>query len=336
MQMSAKIQAISYYLPRTEYSNDDFCAEFPDANRSSLGKVGVASRRRVGEGETASDMAYAAAQRLFEEHNIDPQTIDFLILVNLEPDYYTPPTSCVLHGRLNLKKQCGVFEYNHGCSAYVYGLGLAEGVIHSMGASNVLLLTASVLSNTFHEKDHNSKFIFGDAASATLVTASAERGLGPYVYGTDGSGYNKIIVEDGHARNPINDSSSSEISDEYGNISSKANFKMDGVGVFLFSMRVVPAMITDLLAKSELSVEAVDYFVFHQPNRFLNETLRKKLNIPEEKFVHDFEYTGNTVQATIPIALKHLSDQGKLKPGTTVVLAGFGVGLSWISTIARF
>jgi 3-oxoacyl-[acyl-carrier-protein] synthase-3 len=334
--MPAKIQAISYYLPSKEISNEEFFAEFPHANRISLEKVGVKNRRRVGTGETASDMAFAAAQLLFKEHNIDPQLIDFLILVNLEPDYYTPPTSCVLHGKLNLKKQCGVFEYNHGCSAYVYGLGLAEGVIHSMGATNVLLLTTSVLSNTFHKKDHGSHFIFGDAASATLIKSSEEGGLGPYVYGTDGSGYDKIIVEDGEARNPLNDTSLDELVDEYGNVSAKANFKMDGVGVFLFSMRVVPAMISELLDKSKLNADEIDYFVFHQPNRFLNETLRKKLNISEEKFIHDFENTGNTVQATIPIALKHLMDEGKIKPGTTVVLAGFGVGLSWISTVARF
>jgi len=334
--MPAKIHAISYYLPTAEYTNEDFYSEFPNANRSSLEKIGVSSRRRVGKGETASDMAYAAALRLFEEHNIDPQTIDFLILVNLEPDYYTPPTSCVLHGRLKLKKQCGVFEYNHGCSAYVYGLGLAEGVIHSMGATNVLLLTSSVLTNTFHEKDRNSKYIFGDAASATLVTSSSESGLGPYVYGTNGSGYEKIIVEDGHARNPITETSFEEDIDEYGNISTQGNFKMDGVGVFLFSIHNVPSMISELLEKSGLSKDDPDYYVFHQPNRFLNETLRKKIGVPQEKFVHDFEHTGNTVQATIPIALKHLMDQGKLKPGTTVVLAGFGVGLSWISTVARF
>lgn len=334
--MPAKIQAISYYLPESAYTNADFFAEFPEASNTNLEKLGITSRHRVAPGETASDLAYHAALKLFEEHKIDPQSIDFLILVNLEPDYYSPPTSCVLHGRLNLKKSCGVFEYNHGCSAYVYGLGFAEGVIHSMGATNVLLLTTSTLSNTFHPKDKGSKYVFGDGASATLIVRSEKTGLGPYVYGTDGKGYDKIIIEDGYARNPIGEDSFRDIIDEYGNVTSKANFKMDGVGVFLFSMHTVPNMISDLLSKSGMTIEDPDYYVFHQPNRFLNETLRKKLRISEDKFVHDCENTGNTVQATIPIALKHLMDEGKIKPGTTVVLAGFGVGLSWISTVARF
>lgn len=334
--MSARIAAISYYLPEKVYSNADFFAEFPMSTNSSLEKVGISNRHRVGTKESASDMAFAAAIRLFEEHSINPQSIDFLILANLEPDYYTPSTACVLHGQLNLKKSCGVLDYSHGCSAYIYGLGMAEGVIHSMGAKKVLLLTVSVLSNTFHAKDRSSKYVFGDAASATLITESTTKGLGPYVYGTDGKGFDKIIVEDGYARNPLTPLSTEEVADEYGNVSSRATFRMDGVNVFLFTMRTVPGMIHEILEKSGMSLLEPDYYVFHQPNRFLNETLRKKLGIPEEKFIHDLEHTGNTVQSTIPIALKHLMDQGKITPGTTIVLAGFGVGLSWISTVARF
>lgn len=333
--MSARIQAISYYLPETVYSNADFYRDFPESVGSGMEKIGVSSRRRVGKDESSSDLAYKAALQLFEEHQIDPQSIDLLILANLEPDYYTPPTSCVLHGRLDLKKDCGVFEFNHGCSAYVYGLAMAEGMIASLGIKNVLFLTSSTLSHTFHKRDRSSHFVFGDAASATLIQATGEICLGPYEYGTDGKGFNRIIVEDGNARNPLTDASSVEVDDGYGNITSRETFRMDGVGVFLFTMRTVPPMIENLLRKSGMTIRDIDYFVFHQPNRFLNETLRKKIGIPEDKFVHDMEHTGNTVQATIPIALKHLDDQGKLK-GKKVLLAGFGVGLSWISTIARF
>ncbi len=299
-------------------------------------KIGVKKRHIVASGQTASDLAQGAAEKLFSEHRINRHDIDFLLVSILEHDYYTPSTACVLHGKLDLKKQCGALDYDLGCSAYVYGLGLADGVMKSMGAKNVLLLTASVLTHTFHPKDRSSHFVFGDAGSATLLTFSEEENLGPFVFGTDGTGYDKIIVRDGGARNPLTENSKKEIVDEYGNVTSAATFTMDGLAVFNFSLRTVPPMIQELLDKSGLTQNDIDLFVFHQPNVFLNETLRKKMGIPETKFVHCMENFGNTVQATIPIALYESKLNGRLKPGMTVLLAGFGVGLSWAATIARF
>jgi 3-oxoacyl-[acyl-carrier-protein] synthase III len=334
--MGAKITAISYYLPEKIITNAAFFADFPDYSNSALDKLGIEERRRVGNGETASDLALKAGQKLMQEYNIDPSSIDFLLLGILEPDYYTPPTSCVLHGKLGLPKNCGTLEFNHGCSAYVYGLATAQGLMSSLGVRRVLFLATSVLSNTFHREDRSSNFVFGDGASATLIEYSETEHLGPYEFGTDGSGYNKIIVEDGHARNPINARSNEEVRDQHGNVTTRAHFRMDGVGVFLFSVRTVPEMIFKLLEKSGHTMEDIDHFVFHQPNRFLNETLRKKTGIPEAKFRHDIAKTGNTVQSTIPIALKHMLEEGKIKSGDKIVLAGFGVGLSWMSTVVRF
>ncbi len=334
--MGAKITAISYYLPERIITNSDFFEKFPDYENAALEKLGISERRRVGPAETASDMAEAAAKKLFSEHNIDPQSIDFLLLGILEPDYYTPPTSCVLHGKLGLPRNCGTMEFNHGCSAYVYGIATAQGLMSSLGVKRVLFVSTSVLTNTFHPEDRSSHYVFGDAASATLIEYTDDEMIGPYSFGTDGSGYKKIIVEDGFARNPLSAESHQEEKDQYGNITSRKNFRMDGVGVFLFSVRTVPEMISELLKKSNLTIEQVDHFVFHQPNRFLNETIRKKIGIPENKFRHDIEKTGNTVQSTIPIAVKNMLDEKVIKRGDTVVLAGFGVGLSWISTVVRF
>lgn len=334
--MAAKIEALSYYLPEKVYSNEDFYRDFPEARTSSLEKVGVRKRHIVGPGQTASDLAFEAAEKLFREHGINRSEIDFLVLCTLEYDYYTPSTACVLHGRLGLKKDCGALDYNLGCSAYVYGLAMADGLMHTTGAKKLLLLTTSVLTHTFHPKDRSSRFVFGDAATATLLTASDASSLGPFVFGTDGTGFEKIIVRDGGTRHPLTDASYAELTDEYGNITSNAHFSMDGVGVFLFTMRTVPGMISDVLKKAGLSQNDVDLFVFHQPNVFLNETLRKKMNIPEEKFVHCMADFGNTVQGTIPIALYESRLNGRLKPGMTVMLAAFGVGLSWGAAIARF
>jgi 3-oxoacyl-[acyl-carrier-protein] synthase-3 len=334
--MASTISAISYYLPEKIYSNENFFHDFPEAKQASMEKIGVKKRHIVAPGQTASDLAFEAAEKLFAEHNIDRSQIDFLLVSILEHDYYTPSTACVLHGKLGLKKQCGALDFDLGCSAYVYGLGLADGVMKSMGAKNVLLLTTSVLTHTFHEKDRSSHFVFGDAGAATLLTVSEKENLGPFVFGTDGSGYEKIIVQDGGARNPLTENSSQEIADEFGNVTSRDTFSMDGLGVFYFSMRTVPSMIEELLGKSGMTMNDIDLFIFHQPNVFLNETLRKKLGIPAEKFVHCMEETGNTVASTIPIAIYESRKNGRLKPGMKVLLAGFGVGLSWSATIARF
>lgn len=334
--MPSTIKAISYYLPEAVYTNADFYADFPEAAGTSIAKVGVQKRHIVAPGQTASDMALLAAEKLFAEHAIDRSSIDFLLLSVLEHDYYTPSTACVLHGKLGLNKNCGAIDYGLGCSAYVYGLGMADGLMKSMGAKNVLLLTTSVLSHTFHPKDRSSRFVFGDAASATLLTQSDTDGIGPFSFGTDGTGYDKIIVQDGGVRNPIGPDSFTDIRDEYGNVTSKGHFNMEGMGVFLFSIRTVPPMIADLLGKAEIAQEEIDLFIFHQPNVFLNETLRKKMGIPTEKFVHCMEDFGNTVQATIPIALYESKLNGRLKPGMKVVLAGFGVGLSWAATLVKF
>jgi 3-oxoacyl-[acyl-carrier-protein] synthase-3 len=334
--MASTIKAISYYLPEKIYSNEDFFQDFPNTKSSSLLKVGVEKRHLAKKNELASDMAFAAAEKLFSEHQIDRNTIDFLIVSILEHDFYGPPSGCFLHGKLGLKKNCGAIDFDLGCSAYVYGLGLADGVMKSMGAKTVLLLTVSALSKKIHENDRSSRFVFGDAASATLLRYSEKEHIGPFVFGTDGEGYEKIIVRDGAARFPLTDNSSEEIKDEFGNISANENLIMDGMGIFLFSIRTVPPMVEELLTKASLTQNDIDLFIFHQPNSFLNETLRKKMGIPETKFVHCMKDFGNTVQNTIPIAIYESQKNGRLQPGMKVVLAGFGSGLSWAATIVQF
>ncbi|TND09675.1 MAG: 3-oxoacyl-acyl-carrier-protein synthase III [Bacteroidetes bacterium] len=334
--MPAVISAISYYLPERLLGNEEYYARFPEARGTALEKVGVRERHIARKDETASDLAFAAAEKLFSEHGIDRASIDFLVLCINEPDYYTPTTACVLQERLKLNRHCGAFDYNLGCSGYVYGLGISKGMIESMGAKNVLFITTSVLSHTFHERDRSSWFIFGDGAAATLVTAgTGGRDIGPFSYGTDGKGHEKIIVRDGHARNPISEHSYDDITDEYGNTTSRANFHMDGTGVLLFTLKTVPAMVNDVIAKAGLEPADIDLFVFHQANVYLNETIRKKMNIPEEKFVHCMDRFGNTVASSIPIALYEAKLQGRLKPGMRVLLAGFGTGLSWASCIMQ-
>lgn len=334
--MPSRIHSTRYALPPTVYTNADYFSEFPDMEGSSIEKTGVKKRHIAQKGEVSSDLALQAAVKLIEDERINREEIDFVLYNSADLDFYTPSTACVIQGKLGLRNACGAMDLVNGCSSFVYSLGIASGIIETMGANNVLLLTSSFLTRYIHKGDKANRFLFGDGAAATLITRSDKQGIGPFVYGTDGKSYEKIIIKDGFARFPISENSLDERIDQYGNVTNDACFEMDGTSIFLFSNRVVPPMVQDVLTKASLKQEDIDLFIFHQPNVFLNEHLRKKMNIPEEKFFHCMENFGNTVQSTIPIAIREAQVSGKLKPGMTTLLAGFGTGLSWAATIARF
>lgn len=338
LSLKAYIKAISYHLPEAVFSNDAFFDIFPEClpQKENYMRIGVQERRIVGKGQTSTDLGILAAEALFKEHNILPEEIDFLLFCSLEFDYQLPTSSAIIQEKLKLPTSCGATDFNLGCSGYVYGLSLAKGLIESSGLKNVLFITSSTLTKTIHEKDKSSRFVFGDGAAATLISARENNsGIGSFVFGTDGRRADKIIIKDGGGRNPINELSFTEISDDYGNITSNANFFMDGTSVFLFGLKTVPATIYDLLKKEELNLEDIDLFIFHQANLFLINTIQTKMKIPEEKVFNYMETIGNTVAATIPIALNEAIKAGKAKPGQQILLTGFGVGLSWAATIIR-
>ena len=331
--MPAKIAHISYHLPEKKFSNNDFFEIFPESKENTnLDKIGIKSRQIV-EKELASDLAVEAAKKLFKEHNISPESIDFVIFCAQEFDYYTPTTACVIQHKLGIPTSAGAIDYNLGCSGFVYGLSIAKGFIEAIGLKNVLLLTSSTLTKTFHEGDKSSRYIFGDGAAATLITNSNHKGIGEFIFGTDGCGFEKIIVKDGGPRNPISESSLINRTDEYGNTHNDACFYMNGTSIFIFGIKRVPKIIEELLDKSKLSFEDIDLFIFHQANRFLLETLQKKIGIPDDKFFIHMKTVGNTVSSTIPIALNEAIKSGKAKSGQKILLVAFGVGLSWAGTI---
>jgi 3-oxoacyl-[acyl-carrier-protein] synthase III len=338
LSVNAYIKAISYILPEKVFSNEDFFGIFPDAlsQQENYLKIGVKKRRIVDAGKTASDLGSEAGLALFNEHHVKPDEIDFLFFCALEFDHILPHSSSLIHDRLNLSSNCGATDYNLGCSGYVYGLSLAKGLIESCGMKNILLITSSTLTKQIHEKDKSNRFVFGDAAAATLISArNEEPGIGSFVFGTEGKKAEKIIIRDGGARNPLSKSSFIESTDEYGNVTSKATLNMEGTSVFLFGIKTVPAMIADLLKKEELSMDDIDLFIFHQANLFLINTICSRMKIPDEKVFNWMEQTGNTVAATIPIALYEAMKQGRAKKGQRILLAGFGVGFSWAATIIR-
>ena len=335
--MKAYIKYISEFYPKKSYSNDDFYKEFPEmlAQKENLLRVGVTNRYLVDEKTTSSDIAVLAAKKMFEEHNVTPEEIEFVIFCSGEFDHYTPTSSAIIQDRLGLSNKVGAIDLVSSCTGFIQSLSIAKGMVESNGLNNVLLLCVSTLTKEFHKKDFNSKYLFGDAATAIFIDSRKESGIGDFVFGTDGSRSDYLIIKDGGGRSPINKDSFVEEINEYGNITCRANFYMNGTGVFLFGMKTVPNLIENILKKNETSYDEIDFFVLHQANAFLLETLQKKLSIPKEKFIIHIEKTGNTVAATIPIALNSIIKNGKAKKGDTILFAAFGTGLTWGGTVIK-
>lgn len=330
--MEAYIKAISYYLPEKVVTNEQLVEEFPEWSVEKIAKkVGINERHIAAEDETAGDMAYKAAEKLIQENGIKRDSIDFVLLCTQSPDYFLPSTSCLIQNRLGLPTKCGAFDFNLGCSGYEYGLAVAKGLIVSGVAKNILLLTAETYNKHIHPKDKGNRTIFGDGASASLISTEGFAKIGEFVLGSDGSGYDRLIHKTGAMRHyqPLNDFHE----DENGTPLSSDHLYMDGKAIFDFTSDIVPPMIEETLAKHQLTMEDVDLFVFHQANRYMINYLRKLMEIDKDKFYVFMETVGNTVSSTIPIALCEAKKEGKLQGN--VVLAGFGVGLSYGATLLK-
>ena len=333
----AYINCISYYLPEYELTNEKINLDFPEWGIEKISsKTGIDCRHISAEDEFSSDMAVKAAEKLFEEHCLDRSEIDYLLLCTQSSDYFLPTTACILQDRLGLNTTIGALDFNLGCSGFVYGLSLAKGLIAGGMAKKVLLITSETYSKFIHPSDKSNKTIFGDAAAATLI--SSESGfcsLGEFMFGTDGSGAENLIVKQGGLRF-ASKNDNEDVVDEYGNINNDKNLYMNGAAIFNFTIESVPKLTNNILTKAKLDINDVDLFIYHQANRYMLNHLRKKLGIPENKFFISMAQTGNTVSSTIPIALYEAQNQNKLADIKNVVLAGFGVGYSWAACNLEF
>ncbi|MBA7497335.1 3-oxoacyl-[acyl-carrier-protein] synthase 3 [subsurface metagenome] len=329
--MGAKIINIEYYLPEKIITNDQLAKEFPDWSSDKIEKkVGIRERHIVKEDETALDLALKAAKNVLKKYN--KNKIDFLLFCTQSPEYYLPSGACILQDKLGLKTNIGAFDYNLGCSGFVYGLTLAKSLIISKIASNILLITSETYTKHIHPKDKSNRTIFGDAAAAVIIEKSEEEQIGEFVLGTDGSGYRNLIVPNGGLRSRYNPNAQ-EIDDGSGSIRTDNNLYMNGPEIFNFTIKAVPKAVSETLKKNNIILDKIDYVIFHQANKYMNEYLRKKIDIPKEKFYLNLLHTGNTVSATIPIAIKDALDNKLIKKGDKVLLVGFGVGYSWGGTI---
>ena len=338
----AQIRAIDYYVPEAVLDNEELARLYSGWSPQSIeNKLGIHSRRIAAPDETAVDMAVKAGEKLLARGICQPDEIDFVILCTQSPDHFLPTSSCLLQDRLGIPTACGAFDINLGCSGYVYGLSIAKGLIETDQAKRILFITSETYSKYIHELDRATRPLFGDAAAATLITAASETTetagsgsqIGPFVFGTDGAGSDLLVVPAGAHRTPLSPETSVEKTGVRGGVRSDENLYMNGPAIFSFSLETVPMVVNALLEKSGLEKDDIDLFVFHQANKFMLDRLRRECDIDPDRFVIEMSEVANTVSSTIPIALVETQKKGGLKPGSRLMLVGFGVGLSWGAVI---
>ena len=331
----SRIHSIAYYLPSQILSNADLAAIYPGWDEQKIyQKTGIKERRIADQDETATDMAIKAAYKIFANKKISPSDIDFIIFCTQAPDYFLPTSACIIQDRLGIPTSAGAVDINLGCSGFVYALSLANGLIACGAASTVLILTADTYSKFIHPMDKSVRTLFGDAATATVVCPadSPRQSIKPFVFGTDGAGAKHLIVEAGASRMARSDDTAKESEDSSGNVRSRNNLYMDGGAVLSFTLREIPPLVDELIARAEITKDNIDVFVLHQANTFILNALRKKMSIDENKFAIHLENVGNTVSSTIPIVLAEMDKKGILI-NKRIALVGFGVGLSWAACL---
>lgn len=333
--MKVYIKAIAYNLPENVLTNEKIAEEFPEWTVEKIDKkIGIKQRHVTKDGETASDLAVGAAEKLFAENNYDRSQIDYLIFVTQSPDYHLPTTACTIQTRLGLPQRLTAIDVNLGCNGFVAGLSLAKAVIVAGQAKNVLLLTGETYSKYMHERDKSNRTIFGDGAAATFVSTEGIAEVGEFVIGTDGNGAENLIVKTGGARHP---QPAGDLKfDDFGNPRSSDNLYMDGPAILNYSLDSIPQLVADVLEKNNVTMDNIDLHVYHQANTFLANLERRKLRIPEEKYYCNITNVGNTVSSTIPIGLCMAMEEGKLKPGMKVLSVAQGLGYTWGGMVLFF
>jgi len=320
----AEIGPIAVHFPERVETNEQLQELYPNWDLNVIGqKTGIKTRYIAAEDETAADLAVKACEKLLDEHSVDRESIDFVLLCTQTPDYPLPTTACLIQQRLGLRTSCGALDFNLGCSGYVYGLAVADGLIQSGAARRILLITSETYSKYIDNDDRSLRTIFGDAAAATLVQASEEQTLKGFQFGTDGSGADTLLVSDGGAR-PECDAIQPRHRKRW-----KSRLYMDGPSLMSFTVDAVPQLVSQVLENAKLDRDAVELFLMHQATRKMLEQLQTRLDLDDQQLPIRLENYGNTVSSTLPILIDELRTQGSVNPGTQTLLIGFGVGWSW-------
>ena len=334
--MNLIIKSIEYYLPTTIVTNYDLEKEYPDWDLNNIAKKsGVFERHIASDDETAFDLSIKACDKLFQKN--DKNELGGIIYCTQSADYIMPPNSFLLHKHLGLKDEVFAFDFNHACTGFIYSLAMANAFVNSGMAKQILIVTADTYSKYINKKDRSTRVLFGDGAAATIVKVSnTRRGIIDIELGSSGSGYNKFWIPAGGLRLPKSDSTSVVIKDDIGNKRTQNDIEMDGFGVWSFINSVAPKQVNRLLKKNNIDKTNVNQFIFHQASLMTLESIMKILKLNEENVFINIHNIGNTVSASIPIAIKDAIDKDKIDIGSTIILSGFGVGLSYGAILMEF
>ena len=307
-----KILAIEYYLPNKKENNKDLKKFNPklDINRIKE-KTGINNRFISGEKESIIDISIKCSNKIFKKFS--KKKVDFLILVTQTSPYRIPTTACILQDKLGLKKKLIAFDINLGCSGFIYALRMGSSLIETKQAKNGLIICADTYTKYISKNNTACRPIFSDAGAAILLSKSSINTIGPFELGTDGSGADALEL-------PMN---TNEI-------------VMNGAKVLTFAMNVVPDNVNSLLKKIKINKNKIDKFIFHQASKYILDNINRILSIKKEKTFENYSKVGNTISASIPIALKDANSKNELKKNNLVIIAGYGVGLSWGSALIKW
>jgi 3-oxoacyl-[acyl-carrier-protein] synthase-3 len=324
----AALGPISVHFPAQVETNQQLAEQFPEWNVPLIySKTGIAQRYVAGPGECASDLGFHAARKLFQEHDIDPRSIDFLLLCTQTPDYPLPTTACLLQDRLGLPTSCGALDFNLGCSGFVYGLAMADGLIRTGEIKRVLLITAETYSKYIDADDRSLRTIFSDGAAATLIVAQEEPTLTAFRFGTDGSGADTLLVTAGGNR-PAADALRPRHRKRW-----NSPLYMDGPSLMNFTVGAVPQVISEILQAAGLCREEIHLYLMHQATLKMLQQLQQRLELSDEQLPICLEDCGNTVSSTIPIMIARLRQQQRIPLHHHHLVIGFGVGWSWAGCV---
>ncbi len=328
--MSIGINAIERYLPEQRLGNDELVDRLNVKESFLKEKLGIETRPISPSEIAASDLAVQAAEKIFT-HGLKKEEVDLLLVCTQNPDYKLPNTASIVQYKLGLPDSLASLDINHGCSGFIYSLAVVKSMMSILGYQNALIITVDPYSKIIDKCDKNTVLLFGDAAAAIWMSRNSHNEILKFSFGTDGSGFDKLIVKGGGSRYPIT---------EYFGIkgvegANDFNLSMDGRSIFEFMMRRIPTDIDKCLGINGFSLVEIDYFIFHQASLHMLKSLQNALNIPDDKMILYIKNTGNTVSSSIPLALQNLSLTKNIE-NKTVLLSGFGVGLSWGSVIIKF
>jgi len=328
------IRGLAACVPSNVIKNYEYTEHF-DAEevKAVVDKIGIVERRFAQPGVCASDLCFAAAEKLLYDLNVDRSEIDLLVFVSQTPDYRMPATSVILQNRLGLTHNTIAFDLNMGCSGFIYGMSVIYSMMERSNLRKALLLDGETRSRVYSPKDRKTAFIFGDGGVAALIERDEKFGASYFSLNSDGSKEDLIKMNAGGYRNPSTvETLQEKVVDEFGNIRSEEHGYMNGGDVFNFVIKEIPADIKRIFAFAKKEVSEMDYFLFHQANDFINSYLSKKLKLDPEKVPATIAKYGNTSSVSIPLTIvSELKD--KLGGRKELFMTGFGVGMTWACTI---